>query len=136
LRFYPPNEVARSEGDGYRARYANLVRNSHNWLRVTRVLKCLGEVGLEHVQLGLCLHLARELCAGENDDAILAKSIGLRRAAHTYWFHTLRDSDARETLRAELAAPLQPPSFESTKVVPAAAAAVAADQTEQPLKQA
>jgi hypothetical protein len=90
-------EVTRSKQ--YRERYVNLVRNGHNFLRVTRVLKCLGEVGLEQLQLGICLHLAREL---RQQDSLLAQSSSVRRAAHTYWFHTLRDKAARDTLAAEM----------------------------------
>lgn len=35
-------EVARA--DHYRARYRHLNRSFHNYLRITRILKCLGEV--------------------------------------------------------------------------------------------
>jgi hypothetical protein len=38
-------ELAR--GDAWRERFANLCARPHNFLRITRILKCLGEVGLE-----------------------------------------------------------------------------------------
>ena len=36
-------KVARAEH--YRGRYAHLNRSFHNYLRITRILKCLGECG-------------------------------------------------------------------------------------------
>jgi hypothetical protein len=56
----------------YRSRYAHLNRSFHNYLRVTRILKCLGELGREELKLGFLLHVVRELVEGE----LSAKSVG------------------------------------------------------------
>ncbi len=49
-------EVERSAN--WRHRYGNLNRSSHNWLRVTRILKSLGELGcVKHSRIHACLLL-------------------------------------------------------------------------------
>ncbi|BFZ16269.1 hypothetical protein BsWGS_19308 [Bradybaena similaris] len=37
----------------WRKRYDNLKRSAHNYLRITRILKCLGELGYENLKKGL-----------------------------------------------------------------------------------
>jgi hypothetical protein len=56
----------------HRSRYAHLNRSFHNYLRITRILKCLGELGREELKLGFLLHIVRELVEGE----LNAKSVG------------------------------------------------------------
>ncbi|CAL1712705.1 unnamed protein product [Somion occarium] len=41
-------------------RYRNLVRSSHNYLRISRILKCLSELGLERLNAGFLLHILNE----------------------------------------------------------------------------
>ena len=50
-----------SRNSDYRNRYSNLNMRGHNFLRITRILKCLGEVGLEHFKLPWLKHLATEM---------------------------------------------------------------------------
>lgn len=50
-----------SRSENYVERYKNLERNSwHNNLRITRILKCLSEFGLEHLNTGFVLHVLNE----------------------------------------------------------------------------
>lgn len=47
-------QVARSpvlapSPQSWRRRYANLERNGHNYLRITRILKCNSEMGRDHL---------------------------------------------------------------------------------------
>jgi len=53
-------KVGRKE-KGYEMCYDNLEKSSHNWLRVTRILKCLGELGFEQYKRPFLEHLVREI---------------------------------------------------------------------------
>ncbi len=75
-------EVIRSAN--YQIRFHNLVRHPHNFLRITRILKSLGEFGLEHLKLGWCLRLLLEI------QEKTLKSMSLIKSAQSYWFWTLR----------------------------------------------
>ena len=44
----------------YQERFKNLNSSSHNFLRITRILKCLGEFGFEHYKVCLVHHLCLE----------------------------------------------------------------------------
>ena len=70
----------------YRSRYAHLNRSFHNYLRVTRILKCLGELGREELKLGFLLHVVRELVEGE----LSAKSVGKSAVNYCQSKHTQR----------------------------------------------
>merc|ERR1719230_2288362 len=54
-------EVRRSPPGQYEARYHNLATSFHNNLRITRILKCLGEMGLEHMKRPFVEHVLREV---------------------------------------------------------------------------
>jgi len=62
LDFYGMQLVDRKTGtvqrnpENWRNRYNHLNRSFHNYLRITRILKCLGEVGLEHFKVHFVLH--------------------------------------------------------------------------------
>jgi len=56
-------------------RYAHLQRSKHNYKRITRILTSLGELGLEHLKLGFCLLIAKEVAQGHLD--IAAKSVSM-----------------------------------------------------------
>ena len=47
--------------DNYKSRYANLVNSSHNWLRITRILKSLGDLGFKNFKSPLLLHFCKEI---------------------------------------------------------------------------
>ena len=61
-------------GANYRARYAHLNRSTHNYLRITRILKCLGELGQEHLKLGFLLLIVREITLNELKPASVGRS--------------------------------------------------------------
>ncbi|KAG8977029.1 hypothetical protein FRC05_002549 [Tulasnella sp. 425] len=44
----------------YKSRYKNLMYAPHNNLRITRIFKCLSELGLEYLSAGLILHVLNE----------------------------------------------------------------------------
>lgn len=78
---------------GYEARYRNLLRRSHNFLRVTRILKCLGEIAdLERLKTPWLMFLAQEVLGqsaplGDCGDALT-----------NYWIETVRDDEERRAL--------------------------------------
>ena len=79
-------KIARSAD--YKDRYHNLNTSSHNYLRITRILKCLGEVGFEHFKMPWIeffmdeVYVQRELpnCSTSLKD---------------YWMKTLRSPEQR-----------------------------------------
>ena len=60
--------------NNYEPRYAHLNRSMHNYLRITRILKCLGELGREELKLGFLLHVVKELVAGQLKHGSVGKS--------------------------------------------------------------
>jgi hypothetical protein len=54
---------------------------------VTRILKCLGEVGLEHYKLPFCRHIVNEIKHGSLRE--------VADSAEKYWFPVLRNEDDR-----------------------------------------
>ncbi|KII90568.1 hypothetical protein PLICRDRAFT_39145 [Plicaturopsis crispa FD-325 SS-3] len=81
-RSLPPRDYARQ--------YRNLVRSSHNNLRISRILKCLSEFGLEHLNAGFLLHVLAE--QSENDEL---NSSGIRSSMDTWWANCLRNAEER-----------------------------------------
>jgi hypothetical protein len=75
-------EVKRSKN--YKDRYHNLNTSSHNYLRITRILKCLGICGLEYLKAPLLHHLIKEVF--ENKEIENCKSSLVR-----YWLPTVRE---------------------------------------------
>eukprot|EP01114_Cavostelium_apophysatum_P010669 TRINITY_DN2472_c0_g1_i1.p2 TRINITY_DN2472_c0_g1~~TRINITY_DN2472_c0_g1_i1.p2 ORF type:complete len:303 (-),score=73.20 TRINITY_DN2472_c0_g1_i1:1210-2118(-) len=66
LDFYGMRLVDRTTGQierasNYRDRYQHLNRSFHNYLRITRILKFLGEVGLEHYKINFVMHVLHEI---------------------------------------------------------------------------
>lgn len=60
---------------------------SHNNLRITRILKCLSELGLEHLNAGFLLHVLNE--QSENNSA------SLRLSMDRWWASCIRDEHER-----------------------------------------
>eukprot|EP01012_Entosiphon_sulcatum_P003611 TRINITY_DN11204_c0_g1_i1.p1 TRINITY_DN11204_c0_g1~~TRINITY_DN11204_c0_g1_i1.p1 ORF type:complete len:230 (+),score=35.66 TRINITY_DN11204_c0_g1_i1:66-755(+) len=83
---------------GWRARLDNFERKPHNFLRLTRVLKSLGEFGFEHYKLPLLLLLI-ELVHKKH---LHTCESSLRR----YWIPTLRNSGECAEALAKLDRPL------------------------------
>lgn len=73
----------------YHDRYVNLNKYSHNNMRITRILKSLGELGFEHLKKPLVEHFTKEIL--END--YLPRCI---ESLLNFWVKTLSDDDQIE----------------------------------------
>ncbi|GAA5861194.1 hypothetical protein JCM1840_003111 [Sporobolomyces johnsonii] len=72
-------------------RYANLERNMHNFLRITRILKCMGEFGLaQHPPSFLLFILAEQSTHGHLTSPALVRSMD------NYWRWCVRDDEDRQ----------------------------------------
>ncbi|PPQ76388.1 hypothetical protein CVT26_015377 [Gymnopilus dilepis] len=72
------------------ARYYNLVRSSHNYLRISRILKCLSEMGLERLNAGFLLHVLNE--QSEHNEL---NTRGICNSMDTWWANCLRNEAER-----------------------------------------
>jgi hypothetical protein len=68
--------------------YENLNVSSHNYLRITRILKCLGELGMEDVKLSWLVFFAQEVFEAK---ALYRCGTSLVE----YWSGTIYDEDDR-----------------------------------------
>ncbi|KAJ7784428.1 opioid growth factor receptor conserved region-domain-containing protein [Mycena metata] len=75
----------------YGARYENLVRSSHNYLRISRILKCLSEFGFERLNAGFLLHVLNE-----QSEAHELNGRGLCGSMDRWWANCIRNSEERE----------------------------------------
>ncbi|EGN98337.1 hypothetical protein SERLA73DRAFT_183289 [Serpula lacrymans var. lacrymans S7.3] len=75
----------------YAPRYKNLIRSSHNNLRITRILKCLSEFGFEYLNAGFLLHVLNE--QSENDQL---NSPRIRDSMDRWWANCIRNHRERE----------------------------------------
>jgi hypothetical protein len=103
--------VARSLAPrNYASRYQNLVREcsyrmknpakaymvlpkqgaSHNNLRISRILKCLSEVGLERLNVGFLLHVLSE--QSESNELNIP---GIRNSMDRWWVNCIRNDEER-----------------------------------------
>ena len=64
---------------------------SHNNLRITRILKCLSELGMEHLNAGFLLHVLNE----QSENSMLY-SASLRLSMDQWWASCIRDDHERE----------------------------------------
>ncbi|XP_073437028.1 uncharacterized protein [Dendrobates tinctorius] len=96
LEFYGIQLLNEKTGEVSRAtnweeRYHNLNRRSHNNLRITRILKCLGEMGYDHLQAPLVQFFLEEtLC-----DKQLSN---VKRSVLDYFMFTVKDKQQRRRL--------------------------------------
>ncbi|XP_042606616.1 opioid growth factor receptor [Cyprinus carpio] len=82
-------EVKRAEN--WRERFANLERNMHNNLRITRILKSLGELGFEHFQAPLVRFFLEE--------TLVRKTLSsVKRSVLDYFLFAVRDKRERRKL--------------------------------------
>ena len=77
---------------GWKRAYANLNSSMHNFLRVTRILKSLGELGLEHLKKPWLQFIAEEVYVSKLLE-------NCRESLQEYWVPTLRDVDELDTMR-------------------------------------
>mmetsp|Transcript_13301 Transcript_13301/g.26029 ORF Transcript_13301/g.26029 Transcript_13301/m.26029 type:complete len:350 (-) Transcript_13301:124-1173(-) len=89
-------EVARNTKN-YEVQYENLEESSHNWLRVTRILKSLGEMGLEHYKKPLLEHIIREMWRDHLRACL--------RSLKDYWIPVVKSAEERRSLLAGLKSP-------------------------------
>jgi len=78
----------------WKDRYHNLNTSFHNYLRITRILKCLGELGYEHYKMPFLIHLCKEF-----EDGKLGRALD---SCKTYWAPILRDDNERKTVLEKL----------------------------------
>ena len=81
--------------DHWRSRFINLVNHPHNFLRITRILKCLGEVGLEQQKLSFLQALIDEATTGSRPLADCGRSL------RDYWIETVKDDNIRARMMAD-----------------------------------
>ncbi|XP_072772985.1 opioid growth factor receptor isoform X1 [Taeniopygia guttata] len=96
LGFYGINLVNEETGELVRAenwheRFENLNRFSHNNLRITRILKCLGEMGYEDYQVHLVKFFLTETLVEETLPNV-------KRSALDYFLFTVRSKEKRREL--------------------------------------
>lgn len=86
-------ELERSEN--YKARYRNLNSSGHNYLRITRILKSLGELGFEHLKFNFLAFVADEIWThGELKNC--------KGSIENYWTGTLRDDAQRAEMEKRI----------------------------------
>ncbi|XP_016374602.1 opioid growth factor receptor-like isoform X1 [Sinocyclocheilus rhinocerous] len=96
LGFYGMQLLNRETGevkraDNWRERFANLERNMHNNLRITRILKSLGELGFEHFQAPLVRFFLEE--------TVVRKTLSsIKRSVLDYFLFAVRDKRERRKL--------------------------------------
>ncbi|XP_043352147.1 opioid growth factor receptor isoform X2 [Dermochelys coriacea] len=96
LGFYGINLIDQEMGEVQRAenwcqRFRNLDRFSHNNLRITRILKCLGEMGYEHYQVCLVKFFLTETLVHQ-------MLPNVKRSALDYFIFTIRNKQKRREL--------------------------------------
>ncbi|NXA34297.1 OGFR factor, partial [Eudromia elegans] len=96
LRFYGITLTNQKTGELKRAenwaeRFQNLNRFSHNNLRITRILKCLGEMGYEDYQVQLVKFFLTETLVKETLPNV-------KRSALDYFLFTVRSKRKRREL--------------------------------------
>jgi len=79
-------------GDNWKTRYAHLNRSFHNYLRITRILKCFGEVGLEHYKIHFVMHVLKEVY--ENKELM-----NCHESCIKYWCAVLRSENERKQIQ-------------------------------------
>jgi hypothetical protein len=76
----------------WRDRFRNLNRSSHNYLRITRILKCLGEFNLEDHQVNLIRCLLHEAITERTLPNTLSSCVN-------YWMEVVHNDEKRRQLR-------------------------------------
>ncbi|KAN0087531.1 Opioid growth factor receptor (OGFr) conserved region domain containing protein [Tylopilus felleus] len=75
----------------FKSRYQNLLRKPHNNLRITRILKCISELGMEHLNAGFLLHVLNE----QSENGML-NSASIRLSMDRWWANCMRDDHERD----------------------------------------
>lgn len=64
-------------------------------MRISRILKCLSEMGLEHLNSGFLLHVLNE--QSENNEL---NTPGIRSSMDRWWANCIRNEDERQRIRS------------------------------------
>ncbi|TFK79747.1 hypothetical protein K466DRAFT_505080 [Polyporus arcularius HHB13444] len=96
LGFYGMELVSKETGelrraDNWEERYRNLVRAPHNYLRISRILKCLSEFGLERYNAGFLLFVLAEQSAKQQ-----LNTQTIRSSMDRWWANCLRNEEDRK----------------------------------------
>ncbi|XP_072270530.1 uncharacterized protein [Pyxicephalus adspersus] len=75
----------------WRERFTNLNNNTHNNLRITRILKCLGELGYEHFQAPLVRFFLEQILCNSNLQNV-------KTSALNYFLFTVKNKRERKEL--------------------------------------
>ncbi|XP_065902215.1 opioid growth factor receptor-like protein 1 isoform X2 [Dysidea avara] len=105
-------EVERA--DNWKERFSHLNHYTRNHLRITRILKCLGEMEYEHLKSPFIQFVLNEIIVEQTLYNCLQSCID-------YWLQVIRDDKERETLlnsAEELAKTTQPEKKEAKKILP------------------
>ena len=68
--------------------------SSHNYLRISRILKCLSEMGLEYLNAGFLLHVLNE-----QSESHELNSPGLCNSMDRWWANCIRNEEERLWIR-------------------------------------
>ncbi|XP_060913317.1 opioid growth factor receptor-like protein 1 [Labrus mixtus] len=96
LGFYGMRLVSKETGevkraDNWKERFGNLERNMHNNLRITRILKSLGELGFKHFQAPLVRFFLEE--------TLVKKTLSsVKRSVLDYFLFAVKDKQKRQEL--------------------------------------
>jgi len=82
--------VARAEN--WKQRYSHLNRSFHNYLRITRILKCLGEIDLEHFKIHFVTHILKETYENK-------QLVNCHESCVKYWVPILRNEADKEQVK-------------------------------------
>lgn len=85
-------EVVRDTDGDWREQFDNLNTSSHNYLRITRILKCLGEFDYEYLKYPFLQAILREAITEDNIRRCL-------RSCRDYWIETLKNPQERKQIR-------------------------------------
>ena len=83
-------EIERAEN--WKSRFRHLNHSMHNYLRITRILKCLGEFQYEHLKAPFVKFILWEAIVEET----LTRTV---ESCVNYWLEVIRNDDKRAGLR-------------------------------------
>jgi len=82
--------------EGWKDQYWNLNTHTHNFLRITRILKCLGELGFEHYKKSFLEHFIKEIW-------INRELTSCAQSCENYWIGTIKNDNDRKQLEEKVA---------------------------------
>uniref|UniRef100_A0A6B2LB66 Opioid growth factor receptor (OGFr) conserved domain-containing protein n=1 Tax=Arcella intermedia TaxID=1963864 RepID=A0A6B2LB66_9EUKA len=77
----------------WKKQYRNLEQHPHNFLRITRILKCLGEFDLEHYQRQFLEHFIKDIFIPDEDNHVWLSSC--QSSCEGYWIGTVKNDLVR-----------------------------------------